>query len=180
MQTDRGSSLHIPFPLVKPPIPSTPHTQSPPAPPNPNPSPPEWKRPRPQHHCWLILAACSAAYLLSTWLQKKVLLDISIFSSVKTERYFSYFCISDTFIAKENKDIRLVQQQTKHLCKCKYVHNDYASCGPQTWWPKSLTIWSKTWQWWLDWLWVHRISYFFCKISSNWKIAKIAKAALHK
>ena len=30
-------------------------------------------------------------------------------------------CISDTFIAKENKDIKLVQQQTKHLCKCKYV-----------------------------------------------------------
>ena len=40
-------------------------------------------------------------------------------------------CMSDTFIAKENKDIRLVQQQTKHLCKCKYVNNDYASCGPQ-------------------------------------------------
>ena len=35
--------------------------------------------------------------------------------------YVCVFCISDTFIAKENKDIRLVQQQTKHLCKCKYV-----------------------------------------------------------
>ena len=45
--------------------------------------------------------------------------------------YVCVFCISDTFIAKENKDIRLVQQQTKHLCKCKYVNNDYASCGPQ-------------------------------------------------
>ena len=44
---------------------------------------------------------------------------------------WSIFCISDTFVAKENKDIRLVQQQTKHLRKCKYVNNDYASCGPQ-------------------------------------------------
>ena len=38
---------------------------------------------------------------------------------------------SETFIAKEDKDIRLVQQQIKQLCKCKYVNNDYASCGPQ-------------------------------------------------
>ena len=51
------------------------------------------------------------------------------------------FCISDTFIAKETKDIRLVQQQTEHLCKCKYVSNDYASWGPPAWWPKSLAIW---------------------------------------
>ena len=34
---------------------------------------------------------------------------------------FTIFCSSETFIAKEDKDIRLVQQQTKHLCKCKYV-----------------------------------------------------------
>ena len=64
--------------------------------------------------------------------------------------------------------MRLVQQQTKHLCKCNYVYNDYASFDPQTWWPKSLTKtaftqskgWcghgSKTWQWWLNWLWMHR------------------------
>ena len=49
--------------------------------------------------------------------QKLVLIDALIV----------HFCISDTFIAKENKDIRLVQQQTKHLCKCKYASNNYAS-----------------------------------------------------
>ena len=53
------------------------------------------------------------------------------------------------------------------------LNNDSASLGPQARWPKSLTIWktqtaftqskgwcghgSKTWQWWLNWLWMHRI-----------------------
>ena len=104
--------------------------QTAPPPPNPTPPspPPEWKRPRPQHHCWLILAACSAAYLLSTWLQKKVLLDIStIYFSAKTEICFSYFRQNIFKLKKLQRLQKLPFTNKRHKCPLGYSGSSYLS-----------------------------------------------------